>query len=495
MKSLSKIWVVSLFILAFKVAFPNAPAYALSSLQTCAENPDCVALEKDVLAPAVSTPTDAGVSTTVTDSSGASVNAASDSVVVEDTGSGSGLRNGAWYYWSQSQNHQAQNYAQEKYCAATPSDSICSQTFTSSQTSTTWGNYVCSTYQIAVPPEVTSYSVKSSSFVRAGWSEPHYLNGGNSISIDDPDVPGRTLFWSFTGTLSQGVFTAVPSAYSTKPPSPGCFLGRIDFTFNTPAQEWKNWPVDKRIAAVALLSPSDWQQLITSMPLGGTLPPGVTINAPSVVFPGTNDPNAPGYQHLPQIMDGPYPWSGQAPSPDSEPLRGNPNNLSLNSDQLKTLQERPNFARYVRNGNDTQQDSNTGCISATIPGHLGDNPQKPEPALYATQLSGSPNDYFVLSHTGLGSTFDGLTTGTRHVWEAKYDYGFLFNSSYPQDDKDITISDMFTQAFIENAVAQECNYQLTWAFSNGSVANAFEEMWQNDPDYPQDVRYIPYSGQ
>lgn len=182
--------------------------------------------------------------------------------------------------------------------------------------------------------------------------------------------------------------------------------------------------------------------------------------------------------------------STKAGTGSSNPL---PANLSLTDKQKQGLQEHPKFARYARTAT---QDPNNQCISATVPGHLGNAPDE-DPYKYATQVSGSPDDYFVLSFSGVGVVFDGLTPGTRHVWEAKHGYFSLINpnSFLTQNQKDSIINDMLYQALDQNKVANECQYQLTWAFSNESVANYIGGNWEGNPAYPQDVRYIPYSGQ
>ncbi|MEH2258928.1 hypothetical protein [Nostoc sp.] len=63
----------------------------------------------------------------------------------------------------------------------------------------------------------------------------------------------------------------------------------------TIATPWKDWPQEKRDAAVQLLNNSDWQGLISSMPEGGRLNPGDKVNTPTVIIPGQeeDDPNTP----------------------------------------------------------------------------------------------------------------------------------------------------------------------------------------------------------
>ncbi len=69
-----------------------------------------------------------------------------------------------------------------------------------------------------------------------------------------------------------------------------------------------------------------------------------------------------------------------------------------------------------------------GCYSADVPRkgfksrtnefeELGDG--------YATYITGLPNDFFVLTPEGVGTTFDGRTPGTRNVWETKWGNDFV----------------------------------------------------------------------
>ena len=64
---------------------------------------------------------------------------------------------------------------------------------------------------------------------------------------------------------------------------------------NGTIKPWKDWPQEKRSAAVASLTNSDWQGFITSMPEGGRLNRPDILNAPIIVIPGqeVDDPNTP----------------------------------------------------------------------------------------------------------------------------------------------------------------------------------------------------------
>jgi hypothetical protein len=189
------------------------------------------------------------------------------------------------------------------------------------------------------------------------------------------------------------------------------------------------------------------------------------------------------------------------------PITGRPYQTQQEYDQVQSLQltgaQEDRLETLARNSRYNSQlipnltrDQRTGCISATLPGHLGSTPNAP-PARYATQVSQSSNDFYVLSPSGRAEFFDGRTPLTRHVWEAKHGYGRLLADrdslrDYPLQEN--VEDDMNYQAMSQQEVAQDCRYNLTWAFSNGDVRNYFHQTWEGDPSKPQDVRHIPYQG-
>lgn len=126
-KSVSKllgVWTFLLFLI-LKGAFAK-PAYALSTLDTCATQPACRAALGSELAPAIATPTAEGVATTITSTTAAgattTTEAAAGVAVVGDMRL-SGIA--AYYLWSRGVNGQAQEKARQKYCAAYPNDDVC----------------------------------------------------------------------------------------------------------------------------------------------------------------------------------------------------------------------------------------------------------------------------------------------------------------------------------------------------------------------------------
>lgn len=261
------IWTFLLFFI-LKGAFPK-PAYAfLSSLDACAAQPECAAAISSEVAPAVATPTASGVATTITSTTAAGATTASEAaagVTVVGDMRLSGIA--AYYLWSRGVNGQAQEIARQRYCAAYSNDEVCSS---------------------------TSISYVQGYGYRAGCLPPVFVSiqipfgqEGNIISQADSYCgPGGVLaYYRNGGRFNDTLFDGSFSIFSTSnPPLP-----------------WKDWPQEKRSTAVGLLTASDWLGLINSMPVGGRLIPGDTVNAPSgIIIPGQeeDDPNTPADERL-----------------------------------------------------------------------------------------------------------------------------------------------------------------------------------------------------
>jgi hypothetical protein len=136
-KSVSKllgVWTFLLFLI-LKGAFAK-PAYALSTLDTCAAQPASRAALGSELAPAVTAPTGAGwgastlSTTTATGTTSTYVKAVAGVAVVtagvlatEPTANDTNIAK--WHYWNQATNSRAQVLAKQRYCAAYPKDDVC----------------------------------------------------------------------------------------------------------------------------------------------------------------------------------------------------------------------------------------------------------------------------------------------------------------------------------------------------------------------------------
>jgi hypothetical protein len=299
-KSISKLFVIWTLLLLFilKVIFPK-PAYALlSSLDACAVQPECASVLGSELSPTIVAPTAeaAGTTaistTTATGATTSSVEAVAGTTVVGDMRL-SGVA--AFYIWNRGQNQKAQEKAKEKYCVTYPTDSEVCASWTFHGSGVWPGN--CSNQYI--------------DYLGTSSSEPQFIpinNFGN--------------YCSAVGVLLDGQrFGGNGYAY---------FPG-TEIKVKNNEKEWKDWPQQKRDAAVRLLNPSDWQGLISSMPAGGLLNPGDKVHAPTIVIPGqeTDDPNTPADERLlkkesgfftnPGRDDFDYDADGTADASDPEP--------------------------------------------------------------------------------------------------------------------------------------------------------------------------------
>ncbi|MCC5667257.1 hypothetical protein LC653_26060 [Nostoc sp. CHAB 5784] len=291
-KSVSRlvgIWTF-LLLLIFKGVFPK-PAFAfLSSLDACAVKPECAAAIGSEVAPAVAAPTSAGVgASTITTTTAAGTTTSSVQTVAGATIVGDMRLSGvvAFYIWNLGQNQQAQKKAAERYCQANPHDGVC----------------VALHYQTGDAGNGDPDACKF--HITRRFSYPFTID-----LIQAPDAQcGTTTVYAINGTpYSRGV-------YPTEVQQP---------------VDWKDWPQQKRDAAVRLLNPSDWQGLISSMPAGGILNPGDKIHAPTIVIPGqeTDDPLTPADERLLKKESGFFTFPG-IPDFDKD---GIPDSIDLDND-------------------------------------------------------------------------------------------------------------------------------------------------------------------
>ncbi|GAA6622625.1 papain fold toxin domain-containing protein [Scytonema sp. NUACC26] len=279
-KSLAEFLKIWLFVWIFLLkAFPNtAYAFIINSRDACAAQPACAAAIASELAPVVAAPTGTGFgastlsTTTAIGTTAASVQAVGKvAVVVGAVGGGYAV----WHYWNQGNNEQAQNKAKERYCQANPTDSVCHGFSLAGQ-----GQYQ-DCYPDGLHWEFTAYGGSYSYQTIFNGNPPH----------------GANCYWDVIYIDGQ-FFTAF---------KPGTWI--VQELQQTP---WKDWPQEKRDAAVGLLEPSDWGNFIKSMPQGGLLEPGDTLDANKIVIPGleTDDPNTPEDDRPLRILPGIYTMPG-----------------------------------------------------------------------------------------------------------------------------------------------------------------------------------------
>ncbi|MFF0284441.1 hypothetical protein ACFYSW_29590 [Rhodococcus aetherivorans] len=99
---------------------------------------------------------------------------------------------------------------------------------------------------------------------------------------------------------------------------------------------------------------------------------------------------------------------------------------------------------------------------------------------YATKVTRTPNDYYVLTPTGLKINYDGLLHGSVQVWEVKVGFGWFFNPEYA-GVRDATLARWDAQKNLGMAVASECGYIHLWAHPDRHVARMVTTRWGGAP--------------
>jgi hypothetical protein len=99
---------------------------------------------------------------------------------------------------------------------------------------------------------------------------------------------------------------------------------------------------------------------------------------------------------------------------------------------------------------------------------------------YATQVTGSPRDYWVLPPSFfLGIAYDGLGPLLR-VWEVKVGFGWFFNPA-KKSLTDITLARFDAQKNRGLAAAGACRFTHLWAIPDPHVALLLNTRWGGNP--------------
>jgi hypothetical protein len=314
-KSISRlvgIWTF-LLLLIFKGVFPK-PAFAfLSSLDACAANPQCADVIGLELSPTIAAPTaDAAGTTAISTTTATGATTSSVEAVAGTTVVGDMRLPGVavFYIWNQAQNEQAQNKAKEKYCAANPSVDVCNTSakiVTNNPTTFQGDCFIDIYYQGRL---IDTKGVYLNGVSNVSWESGLNEYGHSSYEL---------IVYTANGTKIRTDWFAWNQSYT--------WSLRSVQTIPTP---WKDWPQQKRNAAVQLLNNSDWQGLISSMPAGGILNPGDKIHAPTIVIPGqeTDDLNTPADERLLRKESGFFTFPG-IPDFDKD---GIPDSIDLDND-------------------------------------------------------------------------------------------------------------------------------------------------------------------
>jgi hypothetical protein len=332
-KSVSKSVGIWTFLLLFilKGVFTE-PAYALSSLDACAVQPACAEAIGLELSSTIAAPTAAGSGvTTISTTTAAGATSSSVEAVVGTTVVGDMRLPGiaAYFIWNKAQNQQAQNKAKERYCFFNALDMVCGP---QGQSSVLYNYKFHQTVRYRMsgyPAKLVTHHYRSwrpvPGAVRSlanqypggyfGGSSPPTADYVNWISLNDGDGNNQTrgvVYESSTGD-PMTAYEYANSSYNNAEKGWISDLVRADgLPDNSPPRDWKDWPQEKRNAAVQLLNKSDWQGLIASMPAGGLLNPGDKIKAKTVIIPGqeTDDPNTPADERLLKKQSGFFTFPG-----------------------------------------------------------------------------------------------------------------------------------------------------------------------------------------
>ncbi|WP_292865562.1 papain fold toxin domain-containing protein [Nostoc sp. LPT] len=333
-KSVSKSVGIWTFLLLFilKGVFPE-PAYALSSLDACAVKPECAEAIGLELSSTIAAPTAAGSGvTTISTTTAAGATSSSVQVVSGTTVVGDMRLTGvaAYFIWNKAQNQQAQNKAKERYCFFNALDMVCGLQGQSSVLYNYKFHQIVRYRRSHYPDKVVTHHYRSwrpvPGAIRSlanqypgghfGGGYPPSADYINWISLNDGDGNNQTrgvVYESSTGDPMGGYDYA---DYYNNNAEKGWIsdLVRADgLPDNSPPRDWKDWPQEKRNAAVQLLNKSDWQGLITSMPAGGILNPGDKLKTKTVIIiPGqeTDDPNTPADERLLKKQSGFFTFPG-----------------------------------------------------------------------------------------------------------------------------------------------------------------------------------------
>jgi RHS repeat-associated protein len=135
-----------------------------------------------------------------------------------------------------------------------------------------------------------------------------------------------------------------------------------------------------------------------------------------------------------------------------------------------------------------------GCWSGNVP-RRGEEAasleEYPIGNAYATYVTRSRFDFFVMTPLAIASTFDGRVPGTNQLWETKYGSDFFFNlNSRAQDSIFRSMLSRFDAERIPGLNAsRNCGYSYTWAFSSSDLRNRVASVWNGVPP----TVHIPFS--
>lgn len=505
LKSLSKyLGSFVFFVVLLKGCFPLKQVYAQSS-SGCVIQPACIALVK----------AEAGI------------------IIAAPTAVPSGVSLVARYgpaaivlLWDQPLTEYAQVLAKEKYCTANPNDSVCVP-FTGGQCPilyNVWPHVASDGLRPSQPPVNYPNSNYADRFwgpildTRVNYTQSSYGSYYNASW----EILAHGRYWSYgdwspTPTpVWRGFGGSGPAdpkektkvfIYEVKPNNPN----QLDNCGNPPPSPWKDWPQAKRKAAVDSLPNSDWQDFTELMTDDGVRLPDEPINGPIIVIEGkeTDDLNTPEDERQPKKVNGPLKWPTNVIKPWPDWL----NKSWLNDREKARLDER------VTKGKLTQADvenikprpipddpNNKKCSEITLTGHLGDSPKYPYHGQYATKVTGSPNDLYVMAPNGNYAYYDGQVNANGNTYllenegavaemKTQHEWLIKFSRNEPRTAEEITKwIGLQEQLNFQAKVAQACKLQYFIAFDLSTVVKFAGPMLVNllKATYPQiRIHFMP----
>lgn len=152
------------------------------------------------------------------------------------------------------------------------------------------------------------------------------------------------------------------------------------------------------------------------------------------------------------------------------------NQRSFTEDQRRLLEDDP-YYRSQRGNLKIDEEGKCGCLAGAVP-RIPNIPNK-DWYKYATQVSGTKDDYAVVPRNATGVVFDGLDTKQKRlVWEAKYGLGVIFYQGLNPKfvaAKENYLKNIPIQLMNEARVAKICKFSFKVAFSEKGVADYFKK--------------------
>jgi hypothetical protein len=121
-----------------------------------------------------------------------------------------------------------------------------------------------------------------------------------------------------------------------------------------------------------------------------------------------------------------------------------------------------------------EDDRGRRCFVAEVP-----RPKNVRGSDYEEFITRSPNQFFAMNRNAVAINYDGKEPGSRNVWETKDGYNHIPNGNPFLNIQDSLRFEDERRRGIQ--VADDCNYNYQWAFSQKEPYNHFLSLWSNNP--------------